>query len=100
MPDHFHNIVFLGTDTHMPAVGAGQARPEREAGENPSLGRVIGAFKSLTTIAVNRMAKTPGARLWQRGYYDRVIRDEAELAAVRDYIKNNPDALLLSRLWK
>lgn len=100
MPDHLHAIVFLGVVSAVAPVGAGRARPEREAGNNPSLGRVIGAFKSLTTIAVNRMAKTPGARLWQRGYYDRIIRDEAELTAVREYIKNNPDALLLSRLWK
>ncbi len=100
MPDHLHAVVFLDHTSGMALVGAGLARPERRPGENPSLGRVIGAFKSLTTIAENRMAETPGARLWKRGYHDRVIRDEAELTAVREYIKSNPHALLLGRLWK
>ena len=87
-----------GTD--VPTVGAGLARPERRSAARPSLGRVIGAFKSLTTVAVNRMTNNPGLQLWQRGYYDRVIRDEVELTAVREYIRNNPDALMLSRLWE
>ncbi len=100
MPDHFHAIVFLDSDSGVAPVGAGLARPERRSAARPSLGRVIGAFKSLTTVAVNRMTNNPGLQLWQRGYYDRVIRDEVELTAVREYIRNNPDALMLSRLWE
>jgi putative transposase len=66
MPNHIHGIVLF--------FRAGHARP---------LPVVIGSFKS----AVTRMAGRP---IWQRGYYDRVIRDDAELEALRQYIADNP----------
>ena len=60
-----------------------------------SLGRVIQAFKSLTTLAYVRGVKSDGwrsfaSRLWQRNYYEHVIRAESELNCVREYIANNP----------
>jgi putative transposase len=55
-----------------------------------SLGAIVGNFKSVTTRRINRMRHTPGARVWQRNYYERVIRDERELAAIRRYIHDNP----------
>jgi REP element-mobilizing transposase RayT len=63
--------------------------------EDNSLGRVVLAFKSLTTHAYIRGVNFqewppfPG-RLWQRNYYDRVIRTEKELANIRQYIADNP----------
>ena len=60
-----------------------------------SLGRILQAFKSLTTVEYIRGVKQsnwspfPG-RLWQRNYYDRIIRDEKELNAARKYIAENP----------
>ncbi len=65
LPDHVHGIVMLG--------GAGQA---------PPLHTVVGAFKSCAS-------RVAGTRLWQRGYHDRVIRDESELAALRHYVTYN-----------
>ena len=60
-----------------------------------TLERMIGAFKSLTTVhygeGVRSQKWTPfDGRLWQRNYFERVIRDSRELANVRAYIKNNP----------
>lgn len=54
------------------------------------LGQVIGAFKTRSTKEVNRLRATPGARLWQRDYWDRIIHDEYELACAREYIRSNP----------
>jgi REP element-mobilizing transposase RayT len=59
------------------------------------LGHVVGAFTSLTTVVYMRGVRdrrwpTFRRRLWQRGYHDRVIRDEEHLRRVRDYIANNP----------
>ena len=54
------------------------------------LGQVIGAFKTRSTKNVNRLRGTPGARLWQRNYWDRIIHDEYELSRVREYIRRNP----------
>ena len=60
-----------------------------------TLERVIGAFKSLTTVhygeGVRSQKWTPfDGRLWQRNYFERIIRDSRELANVRAYIKNSP----------
>jgi REP element-mobilizing transposase RayT len=124
MPDHFHGIVWLRQQVDGPSAfsctarraqtEAGQARqlppgPRRSAApvaeglappavtsdKPPTLSAVIGAFKSLSTIAVNKSAHTPGSKLWQRGFYERVVRNENELARFRRYITNNPTALML-----
>jgi len=67
MPDHLHAILLLPPSE----------RPVR-------LGLVVGTFKA----AVSRA--WPGLGLWQRGYHDRVIRDERELIALREYVAANP----------
>jgi REP element-mobilizing transposase RayT len=54
------------------------------------LGRLIGAFKTVSTQRVNDIRDTPGASLWQRDYYEHVIRNGASLRALRRYIANNP----------
>ena len=74
----------------------GDASPLQRGDSRPagppsgSLGAIVGNFKSVTTRRINRIRKTPGARVWQRNYYERVIRNERELNAVRQYIHNNP----------
>jgi REP element-mobilizing transposase RayT len=50
----------------------------------------VAGFKSSATKAVNILRGTPGVPLWQRNYYERVIRDAAELARIRQYIRDNP----------
>jgi putative transposase len=54
------------------------------------LGRLIGAFKTVSTRRVNGLRSTSGVRLWQRNYYERVIRNDKALQATRRYIVNNP----------
>jgi len=61
----------------------------------PTVGDIIGAFKSLTTheyiIGVkNNEWKPFDKRLWQRNYYERIIRNENELNNIRRYIQDNP----------
>lgn len=55
-----------------------------------SLGAIIGNFKSITTRRINQIRRTPGGVVWQRSFYDRIIRSERELAAIRQYIRDNP----------
>jgi putative transposase len=50
----------------------------------------VGAFKSIVTKRINQIRDTPGAPVWQRNYYERIVRDERGLNAVRKYIQNNP----------
>src|SRR5262249_17159273 len=60
-----------------------------------TLSRTVQAFKSLTTheytVGVNSKGWVPfPGRLWQRNYYEHVIRDEDELRRIREYIQTNP----------
>jgi hypothetical protein len=55
-----------------------------------SLGSLIGAFKTVSTKHINKMWGIPGAKLWQRNYYERIIRNEEELTRIREYILENP----------
>ena len=54
------------------------------------LPKIIGYFKMNTAKRINKLRQTPGVPVWQRNYYERVIRNERELNAVRDYIRHNP----------
>ncbi len=83
MPNHVHGIVWL-----LP-VGARRASPVSGAPAQ-SLGAFVGAYKSTVTRSVNIVRAMPGAPVWQRGYYEHVVRDEADLERVREYIRDNP----------
>ncbi len=83
MPNHVHgNIVIVETGLN--------------ANQNPVvLGNVVGAFKSISTNEYIKGVHEKGwepfnKRLWLRDFYDRVIRNERELEAIRTYIVNNP----------
>ncbi len=78
MPNHIHFIVLLEGNV-----------------ENPTtLFNVVGAYKSLTTVAWLRHIKTTGmecsGHIWQRNYFDRAIRDANDLEQTRQYIRKNP----------
>ncbi|OGT98751.1 MAG: hypothetical protein A2X80_06045 [Geobacteraceae bacterium GWB2_52_12] len=71
----------------------GGKTPMNQGGETPplrTLGQIIGYFKYQSTKQINQMRKNPGYPVWQRNYYERVIRDERELDAARKYIVENP----------
>ncbi len=90
MPNHVHGILFL--------VGAGLALPEKGAASGaPTLADIVRAFKSLTSIQVNRILSRIGQPLWQRNYFERVVRNDEELYRIREYIENNPHRWELDR---
>jgi REP element-mobilizing transposase RayT len=55
-----------------------------------SLGAVVRSYKAAVSRRINACRDRLGAAVWQRGYYERIIRDARELAAVRRYIADNP----------
>lgn len=79
MPDHLHGIVVLGHDPDLP--------PPRTI---PNLAAVLRTFKSVSGIEANRLLERSRQPFWQRSYFDRIIRNERELALIRDYIDGNP----------
>jgi hypothetical protein len=54
------------------------------------LGAIVRAFKSNAARRINALRNTLGAPVWQRNYYERIIRDDRELNAARRYILDNP----------
>ncbi len=54
------------------------------------LGRLIGAFKTVSTKHINLARQTEGAIVWQRNYYEHILRNETELDRVTRYIASNP----------
>ncbi len=48
------------------------------------------SFKAAATVRANELRGTPGKSIWQRNYYEHVIRSEKELNLIREYIENNP----------
>jgi REP-associated tyrosine transposase len=94
MPDHFHGIVII-KDT-----GTARRAPTAERFSKPvegSLSTVIRSFKSAVTRRINILRETPGQTVWQRGYYEHVIRHNEKINLVREYIAYNPARWSLGR---
>jgi len=98
MPNHAHGIIVLNDND---AVGAAFRRPHNRVLHHhpgggtpplrrPSLGHVVGYFKYQSTKRINLLRHAPAQPVWQRNYYEHVIRNDADLAAIRDYIAGNP----------
>jgi len=113
LPEHFPNIkidefIVMPNHTHgiINIVGAGFPRPDDNGYGNdgkgrgdhdkgrgnraPTLGQIVAYFKYGTTKQINAIRQTPGIRLWQRNYYEHIVRNEPDLARIREYIVNNP----------
>jgi len=71
MPNHVHGILIFD-------------------GLSPNLSTIMGGFKSGITRRINSLRATPGECVWQRSYHDRIIRSEAELIRIQEYIAANP----------
>jgi len=89
MPNHFHAILMIIS------AGRGTARraPTTEQFGKPvsgSLPTIIRSFKSATAKRINNLHSAPGIPLWQRNYYEHIVRNEGALRRIREYILTNP----------
>ncbi len=92
MPNHLHGIMFIVSRGTMHRAPTNYI-PKYESFGKPvsnSIPTIIRGFKSSVTSKINKMRNTPGASVWQRNYYEHVIRYEEELNKTREYIVNNP----------
>ncbi|MGL5877464.1 MAG: transposase, partial [Xenococcaceae cyanobacterium] len=96
MPNHIHGILVMkDDDKNAIDDGRGLALPNPYKGQfgKPiagSLPTIIGSFKSASTKQINILRDSPGTPVWQRNYYDHIIRDEEYLHKIRQYVLNNP----------
>lgn len=98
MPNHIHGIIIINTPA---TVGADCVRPnniDNTTGECNSplrvsmqtLGSIIGGYKSTVTRQINNLNVVPKQKIWQRNYYEHIIRNEKSYNSITDYITTNP----------
>jgi putative transposase len=88
MPNHVHGILWINHTVGAERRSAPtKTQPCVTAG---SLGAVVRGYKSAVTYTINATRETRGTPVWQRNYYEHIVRDDADLNRIRDYIANNP----------
>ena len=88
MPNHVHGIITLVDPAN---VGAGlRPAPTPISNKRHPLSEIVRALKSFSSRRINQHRNTPGIPVWQRNYYEHVIRNEAALHDIRQYIIHNP----------
>ena len=100
MPDHVDGILSIERLTNVGVFGSktlvdlkqkSKKNKKKFPGLQPkSLGSFVSGFKKSSTYRINRLNKTPGRTIWQRNYYEHIIRDDNELNKIREYIIFNP----------
>ncbi len=112
MPNHIHGILMIVDDTRWgnacvaptgdttvdattgacvaPTGNTGHGADVRVGPMPKSVGVMVGSFKSAISKFINRRCGTSGAGIWQRNYYERIVRSDVELRRIREYIVNNP----------
>jgi putative transposase len=97
MPNHMHAIIIIGGDVDngvgaIDNVGVIHELPLRRWIKRRVmvLPKIIGYFKMNSARQINQMHNTTGCPVWQRNYWEHVIRNEKSLNKIREYICNNP----------
>lgn len=83
MPNHFHGIIVINN-----LVGALHAEPLPI--KLQPLGVIVRSFKSAVTKRVHALYLIDHTKIWQRNYYEHIIRDEQDYQKIFEYIENNP----------
>lgn len=110
MPNHVHGIVVLGAGglgwAGLRPAPTGEVGVEGRAGQRPAptgeagverrakLPEIVRAFKAFSARRINEIKGGAGHAVWQRNYYERVIRNHTEWDWIDRYIEVNP------RLWE
>jgi REP element-mobilizing transposase RayT len=82
MPNHFHGILLI-TDNGMGTALRAHTIEQFGKPVSGSLPTIIHSFKSTVTKQINQLRNTPGSSVWQRNYYEHIIRNEDGLNRIR-----------------
>ena len=83
MPDHLHAVVVI-TERAKVATASGFRSLSH------TLGAIVRGFKTAVTSQANTLSRTSGMSVWQRNYYEHIVRDDADLDRIPRYIAANP----------
>jgi putative transposase len=107
MPDHIHGIIILKNDPvgagsptvesptknlykPAPTIESPTKNPHQPAQKRHGLPQIIRSLKTCSATRINQLRSTKGNPVWQRGYYEHIVRNEQALFNIRRYIINNP----------
>jgi len=104
MPNHVHGIIFLNENRRGGSLDEGDGgrndpnwaskshapQPQTRPYTPHPLSEIVRAFKSFSARRINLLRRTTSQPVWQRNYYEHVIRDNTDYMSKRDYILNNP----------
>jgi REP element-mobilizing transposase RayT len=100
MPNHVHGIIWIiGEGAYRLHPGTWKHDDIRRIGQLPdptniikfeTLSNIIGAFKTTAATRINQLRGTIGLPVWQKSFFDRMVRDERELTRIQKYIQHNP----------
>jgi putative transposase len=92
MPNHIHGIIKIpnvGAQFIAP-IGKTMSKNQGVINHAPTVGEIVRSFKARCTYMINQVGNTTGMTIWQKNYYEHIIRYEKELHQIREYIVNNP----------
>jgi len=101
MPDHLHGIIVINWErngaTRRGVLQYALTRSNRDQStpfRSPSatLGAIVRGFKGASTKRINTLRRTYGTRVWQRNYYEHIVRDGNDLDRIRAYFARNVEA--------
>ncbi len=92
MPNHIHGIIWIVDDVSVTTTRRRRVPTVERFGKPVpgSIPTIIRSFKSAVTRRINALQDTPGAPVWQRNYYEHIIRTQRALDVIRRYIIENP----------
>jgi REP element-mobilizing transposase RayT len=99
MPNHVHGIIVIGRgeapaddqSTTTSSDNRRVLRPSPPNGTDPgSVGAIVQNYKSVASRKINKLRSTAGAPVWQRNYWEHIIRNEQAYQRIANYIINNP----------
>jgi len=107
MPNHIHCILWIkgeGSYRLHPGTWKNDIRRDGQlpvlTGDNikfETLSNIIGAFKTTAATRINKLRGIAGIPVWQKSFYDRIVRNDFELERIQEYIRNNPRKWLEDR---
>ena len=91
MPNHVHGIVLISGDDTVGAIHESPLPRNTADRRRMTLSKIVGRFKMNSAKRINQLRGSPGIRVWQRNYFEHIIRDDKSLDRIREYIASNPE---------
>ena len=99
MPNHMHGIIEINDSNCMGTMTRANTMEQFGKPTSNTVPTIIRGFKSTVTKQINIIRNTPGQSVWQRSYYEHVIRNEKSYNRISEYIRYNPEKWLKDKYY-